>query len=262
MAALLATMLVLLLLPAINTPRHPHGVLSQVKSELFVLEAALANFRAEFGFNPPSGIVLHSNRPEWDSDPQSKAKLLRVWPQFDFDNCEGLEQVPNGGVSLNGSEALVLFLGGPNSPVDGYPNGFSMSDENPFDVRDAKRRLAFFNFMNERLVDVDGDGYWEYCDPYGPCSSPIVYACQWEGRYHAEDYRGFIHDVYRMSRDEAGETWSSKKGFQLISPGLDRKYGIGGYYSPTDKSWSSKPIDRSVELDNITSFVTGTLGGH
>jgi hypothetical protein len=60
--------------------------------------------------------------------------------------------------------------------------------------------------------------------------------------------------------------YSNPQSFQLISPGIDGVYGLGGAYTPNnatsplpDESGIGNAADRSVEGDNLTNFHNGRL---
>jgi len=66
---------------------------------------------------------------------------------------------------LDGAEALVFFLGGmPNPTASNKLTGFAADPSNPFQssVTQPQRSQRFFEFDPTRLVDRDGDGWYEY----------------------------------------------------------------------------------------------------
>src|SRR5690606_10124611 len=122
-------------------------------------EAAIRQFEAEFGIQPPSFIVLHESAAGWATGNAetraSRAILKQLWPSFDFATMGDGASAPapvsfvnpvagNNAVDLNGngiesdtlylcgSECLVFFLGGlqkrdsTTAPIaSGSPMGFS-----------------------------------------------------------------------------------------------------------------------------------------
>lgn len=242
----------LLILPALSFPRGRSDI-RRIRIEILSLESALAVFQSEYGTFPPSGIVLHGSIQEWEADLASMHKIRHLWPDFDFANCPSLERIPPGGVVLDGAECLVFFLGGMQGDPMSAPLPFKHGDE----VLRAQN-LAHYEFDEGRLIDRDGDGFREYCDILVGVT-PIVYAYNWRDQgFDPADFSAFMKDVYRKGTDTTAPAWG-KNGYQLISPGRDRKYGIGGYFSPADDNWCV-PASRLVERDNVVNFMPAVLG--
>jgi prepilin-type N-terminal cleavage/methylation domain-containing protein len=160
-----------------------------VKVEINSLERAISDFKAKFGCHPPDYMVLYESKQGWAGDPASRAKILRIWPRFNFDYTEdvndngqldfGEDHNDNGQldhgrllnndldtsdiIHLSGAECLVFFLGGmPKDDGSGnekstFMTGFSKNPSNPFGPRtsDEARDGPFFEFPSSRLVDVE-----------------------------------------------------------------------------------------------------------
>ena len=267
---LLATILVVslllgLLLPAVGpSHRRPRRV-HDVRVDISRLEDAIMQFKVTFGVEPPSRVVLHAEEPGWDADQRSKGLIRQLWPKFDFTNCGSLKNVSPKGITLNGSECLVFFLGGFPDPVTGEFRGFANDAAHPFSESTAKRVGPFFDFKGlyhpaekqwvGRLQDRDGDGFPEYLDPFAT-HSPYLYASSYSGQgYRIDDLGGAMQDVYRNADGVAHKP----KGIQIISAGADGKFGSGGVFDPQSAN-ETLSSDRKVERDNVTNFSTGTLG--
>src|SRR5690349_10230211 len=139
-------LLLALLLPVIGpTHRRLHRV-AEVRMDISTLEDAITKFKVTYGVEPPSGIVLHANQAGWDRDRQSKGLIRQLWPKFDFATCGGLKNVPPDGITLNGAECLVFFLGGLPRPDSGERNGFAKNPTRPFSATETSREGPFFEF--------------------------------------------------------------------------------------------------------------------
>jgi len=254
---------------------------AKAANELRNLETALAAFHAEFGQYPPSEIVLHETASGWSkssSDPffeetvRSLAIIRQLWPNFtpsDVDiNGDGSQRDADNPLELNGAECLAFFLGG--VVKDGNLVGFSKNLAQPFSLTGSNRLGPFHEFDPSRFVDKDGDGMPEYLDTYSGQQNPILYFSSYDGRgYRVSEVTPFlVNGVYRQGAETYPRMWESgdpaieqddkpawkAKTFQLISPGVDGLYGVGGEYDP-DNTGQLSQEDR----DNLTNFVSGKL---
>lgn len=194
-----------LLLPALGNVRRT-ARLAEVKTEITKFDGGIASFKARYGVEPPSAIVLPNvnNGMEWDS--VSRRRIRQVWPQFNFATVGGIPAAYFGGrdfVVLTGAESLVFFLGGmaQNSGVGGPPitgeqpvlTGFSKNPRTPFALAGTNRD-SFFDFDAGRLRDVDGDGFPEYVDTLSGQTTPFLYVkTSGPGKYPLQ-YAGGIDD--------------------------------------------------------------------
>src|SRR5690606_13312501 len=120
-------------------------------------------------------------------------------------------------------------------PLQHYvPNGFSANPANPFDATGSRVGPFFNEFKLERFRDVNGNKFPEYLDPLSGQSAPYVYVSSYNGRgYRAADLKVFndttldLADIYRQKAGASGTPYNAKS-FQIISPGYDGKYGVGG----------------------------------
>jgi general secretion pathway protein G len=269
-------LLVGLLLPAI------WGVMitardAEVRVEISQLDTGITAFKAEYGgIAPPSRITIDEQGGRWN-DPQSRAIIRRLWPQFNFNvdrhfnDDDGNGVVGNSGddtddiFTLNGAECLVFFLGGVFK--DGALVGFSKNPSRPFQTG-GSRVGPFFEFDLSRVKNTGGlDNAPEYLDPLPGQTNPYVY-------FSSRDGRGY------KNTDSARSNFYTQKGgsaafkpntHQIISPGADGEYGDkdydddgtddpghrdypGGEYDPDDQSTVGEE-----ERDNITNFTNGRL---
>ena len=260
-----------------------------VKVEIGSLESALADFKARFGTDPPDHLHLHESAAGWASDPESRSKVLAIWPRFRFDvprdYLDGVSNNAGGEVHLSGAECLVFFLGGmPKRDVNGRfsMTGFSKNPLNPFAPitpgADESRDGPFFDFPSARLHEHERspdapDGYPDFRDSLNNQTAPYLYLSSANGRgYDPEGGFVFNHQLgntanalvwnrnlpYRQS--PGGPRWNAKS-FQIISPGYGPHenalgqfcpYGISEVYDPEDTATLSEQ-----DADNITNFSAG-----
>ncbi len=199
-----------LLLVGVQAARNAARVAS-VTVEFKNMEKSIADFKAKFGAEPPSGIVLFEAIAGWTgSSPstaavnRSRALIRQIWPDFVFTTPRDI----NGDgdmtdtITLNGAECLVFFLGGVNStnvvdrtgttigtvnaPITSWaPLGFSTNPANPF-ARGGARLGPYHDFNIGRLRNRDGatdaEGFPEYIDPLPGQTNPILYASSYGGK--------------------------------------------------------------------------------
>lgn len=283
--------LVTLLLPAIGGVRQRARV-AEVTFEIKAIESAMVAFKTQMGGDVPGSITIPGTTGTWDA--RSKSIIRQFFPEFDFTVNGGADWTAP--IVLNGSECLTFFLGGlrkSNTEVELI--GFSKNPARPFE-RTSKNRIGpFFKFNAARMMDFDGDGVLEYKDPLPSQTQPYVYLAGQSGSYntsfndstspgvwwnndswHPTDttqqliqlgyYSTFL--VYDTSTAAttaatdtaqermAGSTPINPRGYQIISPGADKRYGTGGLFKADDTGSLS-----TEDADNITNFHSGTLGG-
>lgn len=295
---MIIAILLALLLPAINRVRV-NARNTQVKVEIKALESACATFKAAYGMDPPSSLVLWetpSASNGWTSASpspaaiDSRSKIRQIWPQFDFTLSRDLDGdgATTSIITLTQGECLVFFLGGVlQRPVAGNINvnvtsggktqrsactGFSKNPFNPL-ATGGPRDVGIYEFDTSRFVDLDSDGFPEFKDMLTGQTAPYLYFSSYGGagyRYNPAsplyEFSTTTVDPYfypqqpYMQGSSAGATPWNSKTFQIISPGYDRKYGPFGVYS-ADSAASDLTGAREIEADNITNFGQGTLGG-
>ncbi len=271
---------------------------AKVTVEIKNLENAIALFKTKYGVEPPSQFKLCLSLSAWNSNPDSKALVRRIWPNFDFtmpvssypkwwSNIPDSSKV-NGAIVLTGPECLVFFLGGvTESPAgqstSGAPLGFAANASRPFSDTEIARVPSFFEFDSTRLKDdLGGNGFAEYYDPLpAKDKKPYAYFSSNEGTgYRPEEdlFRGnalwsTLQDVYRQGSATVppglNKTTQSAKfpaqkttGYQIISPGYDGEYGFGGVYNTDLADGGLRAPDGSPDrqaFDNITNFSNGVL---
>ena len=278
--------LLALILPALNNTRDTVRI-AEIATEIKGFEQGIAEFKTQFGMEPPSGIALYeepdlgsgmSADPSWNQDTanpsrlvQSRTLIRQMWPQFDFSVAHDFDNdtVTDEVIVLTGDECLLFFLGGSDTiaPADSAKaDGFSSNPVNPF-ATGGNRVGPFGEFDPDRMFDDDTDGAHAYNDPYVDTTVPYLYLSSYDGRgyrpakdgdldqdatYDATDE---IQNVYLQSTDQA---WKDKS-HQIICAGADADFGIGGLWSSED-GFSNNSGDTTKDQDNITNFNGGKLG--
>jgi general secretion pathway protein G len=255
------------LLPAIGAARI-RAQEAGVSTEMTQLDQAIASFKTRFGVEPPSSLTIPNSAAGWTA--ADRQKIQRIWDQFNFDTLGGFPMgYPASPKYLNGAECLVFFLGGLNSNATGTASliGFSKNPREPWGALGENRDIPFFEFDVDRLVDIDGDAVPEYVDQLPDQQTPIMYLSSQGKSYRrtnsATDFDDFdIHggptnpaDMSMLYMGADAKTPLRPAGYQLISPGLDGLYGVGGAYTNGDEFVSN----RIVESDNITNFSGGRM---
>lgn len=291
--------LVGLLLPALSSVRTRVRQ-TQVRTEISQLDNAIGAFKNRFGIEPPSQITLYETATTgWSTDANSRSLIRQIWPQFNFDLTHDIDGdgTPNGPFTLTQGECLVFFLGGLPNPsiVNGATvfsvSGFSKNPANPF-TRGGTREGPFFEFQSNRFSDLGQAGFPEYKDSFPGQTKPYLYFSSYDGSGYREYLTGVVpYDfsptvtvppvpilAYRQGVAMPTATPFKSKSFQIVSPGQDYKYGVGGPYAPgtsdplpvwtvnttTVPGWAGSVFtvaatDRDAERDNITNFSNGVL---
>lgn len=182
-------------------------------------------------------------------------------------NANGtLDNLP---VLLDGSECLVLFLAGLpywNGPELVGTIGLGGDPRNPLGPGEP-RTEPFLDLDASRLADDDGDGMPGLLDTLGTGSEARYLAyfsselggydprdCQWEpdsvGAFTLPGV-GPVSSPGPNPWSPGGNAWARPKSFQLLSPGLDRKYGPGGVVREVNGDRQFPGTGREVEADNV-----------
>lgn len=287
--------LVGLLIPAVGRVRVTVRN-TAVQTEVNRIAAAVTSFKSKFGVEPPSSIRLCEAASDWASYPRDRAIIRQMWPQFDFSinrdldldgDTDGWDSDGNGSgdtpFRIDPGECLVFFLGGlpvrdtSSGTTQWSLRGFAKNAQNPFSqAADANRDSVVYDFDSSRLQDADNDGFPEFRDSYPAQRNPLLYYSSYDGNgYRVTDTNefptsgNFPRNPYLQGANENAQPYGSKS-FQIISPGADGEYGIGGPYlsGATDRlpAWMSTRLSttftsdqRKTEADNITNFGNGPL---
>jgi prepilin-type N-terminal cleavage/methylation domain-containing protein len=282
--------LMALILPAISGARQ-RARIAQVSAEVTQLDNAIAKFKSVYNLEPPSSLYIPPKGGTWTAADRSKVR--GIWPQFDFATNGGLTIPTNatggsitGGVHLNGAECLVFFLGGipDRRNTTAVVGGFSKDPRYPWQYIEwnkqtlqweslgTNREGPFFEFDNSRFTDLDNDGLLEFADPLPDQQTPYMYLSSQGRNYKRTNAAGStlaeqddydVHggnsnakDMQAVYLKTAAPVQAHRPdSYQIISPGPDATYGLGGVY----KDGSELTNARTVEADNITNFSGGQL---
>jgi general secretion pathway protein G len=230
---------------------------TQVTAEISSLEKAVQDFKLRLGVEPPSYFVFYENGPGWPTTPaarQSRAFLMRAWPDYDFAQRDiNGNGVNTDVITLQSTEALVFFLGGPGALNTTLPVnqrqllGFSVNPTNPF-VAGGQRIGPFLEFDTSRLVDIDADGRPEYLDPIPGQTLPYLYFSSYEGA----GYRPF---GLNNTADMAGVAQVDDEILRL--GGATGNDVISSIYLTNDSNWAMpalRPLAAASEFINPKTF--------
>lgn len=264
--------LMALILPAIAAVRR-NVQQAAVSTEITQLDQAIVTFKTRFGIEPPSSLTVPASETTWAN--VDRQKVQGIWKEFDFTTCGGRTGgYPAAPIYLNGAECLAFFLGGINTGTATAPTltGFSKNPKTPWSTSGENRDAPFFeNFQSSRLVDVDGDGIVEFLDGLPDQKTPMLYISSQGKSYRKQNIANAFddYDVHDTTVDSTsdpadmtgcylqadGKTPHRNQGYQIISPGFDGLYGMGGIYTDGSELTGS----RQPEADNITNFSGGVL---
>lgn len=289
---MLAVILIIAILVAIAFPAYNavmvNARVAAAKSEMSALGTSIAEFKAKFNVEPPS--YMDFRLVGGDLQPQTKAFLRQMFPQITFD-ATTLAQLTAAGVAgeeLRSSECLVFFLGGVRGYTDTNGNGtrdagenlskdllgFSKNPTYPFAppaAGQSNRLGPYFEFDLTRLGEVTRDPTTKvitgfnadaatftgeplgYADRLPGQQAPLLYAsAAATGNYRPADVPELSGGPYKKS----ATTYWNPNTFQIISPGFDGQYGVGGVFNPDNTATLN-----TAETDNLTNFNDGRLGG-
>lgn len=287
--------LIALLLPAVRMVFGTART-AQVQMEIKSIEQAIAAFKVQFGIEPPSSITLCERGTDMNAADQAVIRRLWPRFNFAAYQIElngNNMQDANVSATLRGAECLVFFLGGRRAvdPVSGAllpgVTGFSKNPALPFAPQSGgseTRDGPFFEFKSDRLVESNNaTAFLVYIDPlpgHSAPHTPYFYVSSNDGRgYNPADLTNGaggtrLADVYclasedknadrllQMPEDANGNgrldiVYINPKTFQIVSPGVDRTYGLGGVYL---KDKPNGGLMNRSDYDNITNFQSGVL---
>jgi hypothetical protein len=235
---------------------------SQNRGEIAQLEMAVAIFHRDFSIDNqyfPSRLRLcerlldydlrRDARGDWNTplDGESFTFLSKMFPRIDWHNrtggidWNGNGKVDSPGVTLEGDQCLVFFLGGiPSGGRQPDCLGFSKDPSDPA-ARGGERKGPYFAFDPGRLTDLKGNGFFSCLDVFG--KRPFAYFSSYRRRNGYNRYFGTRGPSRKVIRDSdcaslgvwpyaesvngAEVRYLNPSGFQIISGGTDGKFGPG-----------------------------------
>ena len=198
---------------------------------------------------------------------------------------------PGATVQLKAGECLLFFLGGVIDANSGNnaPQGFAKDPAHPFAPMSKttnREPPAFSDFDVGRIQDSDKNGMNEYFDSLPNQTNPYLYFSSYEGKGYrvtsancdlpldGSGNYSLLQDVYRVANTSGGSPAppgttppatpqgsqalppQKPQSFQIISPGYDGNYGLGGAYDPNQPNGA---LSNPADYDNITNFSSGRL---
>jgi len=238
---ILASLITMAAVAAINRAKR-----ARIKAEIDSLNMAIKNYINEFG-----------DLPDFTDLAAVKRHMKRRWPKITD------TQINNVLSTHNAASSIVFFLGGmtdPNNPTKLI--GFSENQWNPFDTSlDVSREPPRFEFDETRLGRMNG--VLVYYPELGVTmnSCPYVFfrargnggyddtaqQCEISGRDGAGGDTQLVRPYYNTQTDN----WVNPDSFQLISAGLDDRFGTGNKY-PVGTDYSPETFDNITNFSNIT----------
>jgi prepilin-type N-terminal cleavage/methylation domain-containing protein len=307
---LLAVIVIIGILVALITPAVFNARLkaqkAQILSEIGQLDAAMSRLASEGGnaFPPDfTSFNLNDNsQVQAFFNGEMKRYMAKRFPRYKGQNIQGAisnlyATNPSGTPAqqwrkvnaadfdprrLDPAEAIVFWLGGFSiAPGEDSTKlrGFSANASLPFEgPAQTKRINGLYEFNEERLVDRDRDGWYEYV-PSGNIGAgngpPYVY-------FNSRSYANLVIDnngtldpnkapmvrypkadstqeplwgfatPYRSS--EGPKAWVNPKKFQILSASLDGTYGNTVAATQGPKAFPGGDKYETADLDNLTNF--------
>lgn len=232
---------------------------AQVRTEIGQLDTAFSNFKADFGKYPPSRIEISN-----PATPATMNVLRGIWPQIRNYAVENLYDRlgAKDPFILRGDECLVFFLAGPEQ------KGFSKNPRDPFETVGGNRVPPFYEFDSARLSDSTDSTLIQagveqqfkvFRSAYPSQVKPYIFFSSYNGRGYRDDDNTEMNAYYL---DAAGDKPYKPSSVQIICPGRDESYGVGGHYDvsgdrPVLKTGTS--IKKEEGRDNLTNFAQSKL---
>ena len=269
------------------------GPETQDRSDISQMTAALQEFKAKYGFYPPSRLWLSNSLAVYqqgvaNGDPLAINSLKVLGTMFpnmvwqgqviDWTGNGNANSLPAQGVILEGDQCLVFFLGGIPGPGPSC-TGFSTIKANPTIVG-GERTRKLFEFQPGRLTNVfhSGSPFYSYLNPWTDHAKPYAYfSPERLGQnkytsglgtglgivpaYRNSDCRTIAVNPY-ISTTGATATFINPTGFQLISAGKDGVFGLSSTANSPVTVWTQNNTAgiNQYGQDDIANFSQAILG--
>jgi prepilin-type N-terminal cleavage/methylation domain-containing protein len=239
------------------------GPEARLRNDILQLSTQLTKFHAEKGFYPPDRLVLHANYAQYNQanalERDSVYYIGKMFPSlgaFSAMAWAGPTAIPAAGLTLEGDQCLVFFLGG-IPDANGKVTGFSNNPKNP--TQAGGDRIKWYDFDASRLTtQFHGTSpFPSFLDPF--LKKPYVYFSS--GR-KADNYNTAIPANVTFSVSPYIQTaatattpakyWNSTT-FQIIAAANDGAFGPGGVV------WPSIPMAPAGN-DDYSNFHDSKLG--
>jgi prepilin-type N-terminal cleavage/methylation domain-containing protein len=233
------------------------------RNDILQLNVGLQKFKDKFGFYPPSKIKLVPQFSNYNLavqlDQQSNAVLGQMWPNIDRTQIfawAGPATMPATGVTLEGHECLVFFLGGISDGTG--PTGFYTNPLNPTKpgVAGGSDKYKFLDFDAGRCVTLGTNtGFYSYLDAHAAnnqLKKPFAYFSSYKrangySPFGSSDNASLGVSPYIESSTPTVKYYAPDT-YQIISAGANGVFGPGGVWTPGNNSVQGK--------DDISNFYT------
>jgi len=209
--------------------------IAAVNAEIESMSQAIERFKDDYGMYPPNF-----------EDPVA---VKKAWNKMFNSNAT---EDPTA-FKLTPDQALVFWLSGfgpdPAKPISSGLNTTTGDD----------KRRKYFSFSQDRLVGAYPKQV--YMPNHNDIPKPYAYVDV--SRYSPAnpvkvsklaDGASIVYPYKSDTKDSVGkETYQAAGKFQIICPGVDNEFGIGGYF-PSGTSLGD------YDKDNITNFSGGMIG--
>lgn len=239
------------------------GPEAKARNDILQFSSQLQKFKSERGFYPPDQIVLKSAYTQYNVsnalDKQSLMYITAMWPNlgsFGGMAWAGYQAngttpvaIPAGGVTLEGDQCLVFFLGG-IPDANGKVTGFSNNPKNP--TQAGGDRIKWFDFDAGRLSLTyhAGSPFPAYTDAFG--KKPYLYFSSGKRENDYNSTNGtFAVSPYIETAGTRPKYWNSTT-FQVLCAGNDGIFGSGGL-------WPATSIPKAA-MDDYSNFHDRKLG--
>lgn len=259
-----------------------HSPKLATRNDIEQLGIALENFKSQFGFYPPSRLLLCEKRADY-SEPavanahptdlvtDSRYYLLKMFPRMvQAWDTAGIDFDGSGGYTpplvLWGDQCLVFFLGGIPTVMAEAPGvrGFGINPANPIPSDGNATYGPYIEFKSYRLVRLYGNAYPSYMDAYR--HQPYAYFSSGRRRDNYNRYGGSDCDPLGVwpyaVRLDPSPAYHNPRTYQIISAGGDGRFGRGTLL-PNGRPWTpetSTDIDADGR-DDLSNFSATVLGG-
>lgn len=246
--------LMAILVPAVMNARVK-AIDAQMINEISQLDTAMKQFRTDYAVLPPA---LH-NQANAANAARVRAFWRRAWTRWDNTSTTVSDLSP--------AEVLVFYLGGMPGTVSTKVTGFNKNPLNPT-ATGGQRSTPLFQFDQGRLLDEDGDGFYEYYPPRKRASGdgvlPYVYFDA--GTYGLVTYNHGNAAMYGTATPYYDNAVTGKfmnaDSFQIICAGQDDNYGANAnkaFPNGDDPTAPGTKTYAKEDNDNLTNFATTRL---
>lgn len=275
---ILVSLLVPTLAAALKSSRE-----AAIALDIKQLQLAIESFKKERKTN---AYPLDFSKDDKNNTVNNRAAVLAQFIRTNFRNTSPSYVTKSSPAVWDGTWVAALKKNSSRSPADldsaeALYFWLALSQKNaqaPLPLGPNDKGWKFFDFKTERLVDEDGDGWFEYLPPHG---EPVPYVYFESSRYlaatksnpnpsgydvdlydstkHGYPNAGTVRPYYKTLPPSGGGpggpgVYQAANGFQIICAGYDGSFGTAAR-----KAYPSGSGFKEPDLDNISGFADGRL---